>query len=146
MTKQRYFQTWQGASSCSHIQNVKTALRKLGCCLFLASMHILWTKLTFLFYTVSIEHLSEVFREILFDLSRSKHGRYRSAQVCAYELQDFNLVASVETPPVESETLLNTAECRCWANRSWLCLRMSRVYLTWKCASCVYIISTKLPN
>ena len=77
-------------------------------------MHILWTKLTFLFYTVSIEHLSEVFREILFDLSRSKHGRYLSAQVCAYELQDFNLVASVETPPVESETLLNTAECRCW--------------------------------
>ena len=68
-------------------------------------MNILWTKLTFLFYTVSIEHLSEVFREILFDLSRSKHGRYLLARVCAYKLQDFNFVASVETPPVETETV-----------------------------------------
>ena len=69
-------------------------------------MRILWTKLTFMFYAVSVEHLSKVFREMSFDLSRSKHGRYVLAQVCAYKLLDFNLEASVETPPVETETFV----------------------------------------
>ena len=66
-----------------------------------------------MFYTASIEHFSETFREILFDLRISKNGWYLFAQVCAYKLLDFILDTAIETPRLDSEMLLNTAECRC---------------------------------
>lgn len=54
-----------------------------------------------MFYAVSIEHPSQFFREILFDLRMSKNAGYIFAQVRSCKLLDFLLDTAIETPCVD---------------------------------------------
>lgn len=66
-----------------------------------------------MFSAVSIEHCSKLFKDISFDPRMSKNGWYLFAQVRASKLPDCILDAAIETPCMDAETLLNTAEHWC---------------------------------
>lgn len=58
-----------------------------------------------MFYAVSIAHLLQFFREILFDLRMSKSAWYIFALVRADKLPDFVLDPAVDIPCVDSWSL-----------------------------------------
>lgn len=103
---------WFGASSVC-ILSMKLTPRKLRGCLSLASCTFFELTFAFMFHALSIDHLAQFFREILFDLRMSTNACDRFAHVRAYKRLDFLLDAAIQTPCVDSETLLNATQHWC---------------------------------
>lgn len=66
-----------------------------------------------MFYAVTVEHRSQFFREVLFDLRLSENAWYVPAPVHACKLLDFVLDTAIETPCVDLELSWNAANHGC---------------------------------
>lgn len=139
-----FFWTWHGASHFC-IPNMKPTLRKLIWCLFFASVCALWTNLYFHVLCCTHGASSTVFqRNIIWSENVSKCLVCMCPSAC--------LEASGFYPRYRYWDTLHgswdVVECGgTWVSSTLMRVKSaSHVCLDCTCISCVYIISTQLPN